>query len=63
MSPQNYMPFNYKFVYIVKVFDFSEKYGLGYLLSNNSAGVCFNDNTQATLKLKDRQLDYIDKNN
>ena len=45
------MPFDFRQVYIVKAFDFSEKYGLGYLLSNNSAGVIFKDNSQAILKL------------
>lgn len=33
-------------VWIKKWVDYSSKYGLGYLLSNNSTGVFFNDSTK-----------------
>ena len=33
-------------VYVKKWVDYSSKYGLGYLLSNGSTGVFFNDNTK-----------------
>jgi polo-like kinase 1 len=30
---------------VKKWVDYSSKYGLGYLLNNGAAGVCFNDST------------------
>lgn len=33
-------------VWIKKWVDYSSKYGLGYLLSNNATGVFFNDSTK-----------------
>ena len=35
--------------WISKWVDYSEKYGLGYQLSDNSVGVLFNDNTRILL--------------
>jgi polo-like kinase 1 len=37
-------------VWIKKWVDYSSKYGLGYLLSNNSTGVFFNDSTKIVLE-------------
>jgi polo-like kinase 1 len=33
-------------VWVQKWIDYSSKYGLGYLLSDNTAGVFFNDSTK-----------------
>jgi polo-like kinase 1 len=33
-------------IHVKKFVDYSSKYGLGYLLSNNSTGVYFNDSTK-----------------
>jgi hypothetical protein len=33
-------------LYITKWIDYSQKYGMGYVLSNGSSGVLFNDNTK-----------------
>lgn len=35
--------------YLIKWMDFSSKYGIGYLLSNNSAGFYFNDGSSLIL--------------
>jgi len=37
-------------VYVKKWVDYSSKYGLGYLLSNGSSGVFFNDSTKIILE-------------
>ncbi len=39
-------------VYVKKWVDYSSKYGLGYLLSNGSSGVFFNDSTKIILDNK-----------
>lgn len=36
-------------VWVKKWVDYSSKYGLGYLLSNNATGVFFNDSTKIIL--------------
>ena len=36
-------------VYVEKWVDYSAKYGLGYLLSDGTSGVVFNDSTRITL--------------
>ena len=38
--------------YVKKWVDYSTKYGLGYLLSNGSTGVYFNDSTKIILEPK-----------
>jgi polo-like kinase 1 len=38
-------------VWVKKWVDYSSKYGLGYLLSNNQTGVFFNDSTKVILDL------------
>lgn len=37
-------------IWVMKWVDYSTKYGLGYLLSNGSTGVFFNDSTKIVLK-------------
>ena len=39
-------------IYVKKWVDYSSKYGLGYLLSNGSSGVFFNDSTKIILDNK-----------
>lgn len=41
--------------------DYSTKYGLGYLLSNGSSGVVFNDTTKIILDPKGSYFEYIYK--
>jgi cell cycle serine/threonine-protein kinase CDC5/MSD2 len=36
-------------IYVSKWVDYSTKYGLGYLLSDGTAGVVFNDSTRITM--------------
>ena len=40
--------------------DYSNKYGLGYLLSNKTMGIYFNDNTKLISDIRqDRQVYYF----
>lgn len=48
-------------IYIKKWVEYSSKYGLGYLLSNGSAGVFFNDCTKIVLDPKKEYFEYIEK--
>lgn len=48
-------------VWVKKWVDYSSKYGLGYLLSNNSTGVFFNDSTKIILDPKGHQFDYLER--
>ncbi len=48
-------------VWIKKWVDYSSKYGLGYLLSNGSSGVFFNDSTKIILDPHGHHFDYIEK--
>ena len=48
-------------VWIKKWVDYSSKYGLGYLLSNGSSGVFFNDSTKIILDPHGHYFDYIEK--
>ena len=43
--------------------DYSTKYGLGYLLSNGSSGVLFNDTTKIILDSKGIYFEYIHRVN
>lgn len=43
-----------------KWIDYSSKYGIGYILSNNSYGVFFNDSTKI-LSLTEEEFYYIEK--
>ena len=46
---------------VVKFVDFSSKYGLGYMLSNGSYGVLFNDSTKIILHSNLFHFDYIER--
>ena len=48
-------------VYVVKWVDYSSKYGLGYLLSNGSSGVFFNDCTKIVLSPNKEIFQYIER--
>ena len=41
--------------------DYSTKYGLGYLLSDGSTGVYFNDSTKIILDKAGENFEYIEK--
>lgn len=49
--------------WISKWVDYSDKYGLGYQLSDNSVGVWFNDFTRVILNGNQESLQYIEKDN
>ena len=46
------------YVSVKKWIDYSSKYGIGYVLSNNSYGVFFNDSTKI-LSLSEEEFYYI----
>jgi len=48
-------------VWVKKWVDYSTKYGLGYMLSNNAFGVFFNDSTKIILEPKGDYFDYIER--
>lgn len=48
--------------WISKWVDYSDKYGLGYQLCDNSVGVLFNDSTRLIMYDDGDSLQYIDKN-
>lgn len=48
-------------VYVKKWVDYSTKYGLGYLLSNGSSGVFFNDCTKLILDPTKEYFEYIER--
>jgi polo-like kinase 1 len=45
---------------VKKWIDYSSKYGIGYILSNNSYGVFFNDSTKI-LATAEEEFYYIEK--
>lgn len=47
--------------WVKKWVDYSSKYGLGYLLSNNSTGVFFNDSSKIVLDSKGVNFNYIER--
>lgn len=47
--------------FVSKWVDYSTKYGLGYLLSNGTAGVVFNDSTRITLEGDGSKFEYMEK--
>ena len=49
-------------VWILKLVDFSEKFGVGYLLSNGIIGVLFNDLTKLCIDPNNYDLDYFELN-
>ena len=48
-------------LHVKKWVDYSTKYGLGYLLSDGSTGVYFNDSTKMILDSKGEMVDYIER--
>lgn len=51
------------FVWISKWVDYTDKYGVGYQLCDNSIGVLFNDLTHMILLADGKTLQYINRNN
>lgn len=51
------------FVWISKWVDYTDKYGVGYQLCENSIGVYFNDITHLVLLADGKTLQFIDRNN
>ena len=49
-------------IYVKKWVDYSSKYGLGYLLSNGSSGVFFNDSTKIILEPSKKYFEYFERN-
>eukprot|EP00051_Salpingoeca_urceolata_P002091 m.329 g.329 ORF g.329 m.329 type:complete len:619 (+) comp118_c0_seq1:411-2267(+) len=47
--------------WISKWVDYSNKYGLGYQLSNSSVGVLFNDSTKMVLAADQRHIESVDR--
>jgi polo-like kinase 1 len=48
-------------VWVKKWVDYSSKYGLGYILSNGSTGVFFNDSTKIILRQGEPTFHYIER--
>jgi len=48
-------------VWVSKWIDYSSKYGLGYLLSDNAAGVFFNDSTKIVVAQNDVMFYYYER--
>lgn len=48
-------------VFVKKWIDYSSKYGLGYLLSNGSTGVFFNDSTKIVAHPKYTYFEYMER--
>lgn len=48
-------------VWICKWVDYSDKYGFGYHLSDDSIGVSFNDHTKIALLSDAKSMHYIDR--
>uniref|UniRef100_A0A915B2S8 Serine/threonine-protein kinase PLK n=2 Tax=Parascaris univalens TaxID=6257 RepID=A0A915B2S8_PARUN len=49
--------------WVSKWVDYSDKYGLGYQLCDNSVGVVFNDNTKLVLDAAGEQVQYTERDN
>jgi len=49
--------------WISKWVDYSDKYGIGYNLSDGSVGVLFNDATRLLMNENEKNMQYIDKHN
>ncbi|KAI3384445.1 hypothetical protein SNEBB_001280 [Seison nebaliae] len=50
------------FLWVAKWVDYSDKYGLGYALCDDSVGVLFNDSTRLILTPDGESLQYIQRN-
>lgn len=48
-------------MHVKKWVDYSSKYGLGYLLSDGSTGVYFNDSTKIILDRNNKIFEYYEK--
>ena len=48
-------------VFVKKWVDYSSKYGLGYLLSDGTTGVYFNDSSKIIIDSANEKIDYIGK--
>lgn len=48
-------------IHVKKWVDYSTKYGLGYLLSDGSTGVYFNDSTKIIMDKNGENFEYIEK--
>lgn len=48
-------------IHVKKWVDYSTKYGLGYLLSDGSTGVYFNDSTKIIIEKDGENFEYIEK--
>jgi len=48
-------------IWVKKWVDYSSKYGLGYLLSNGTTGVFFNDSTKIILDPKGSTFEYMER--
>jgi len=48
-------------VWVKKWVDYSSKYGLGYLLSNSSTGVFFNDSTKIMISGDGQSFSYFER--
>eukprot|EP00116_Pleurobrachia_bachei_P014540 sb/3474802/ len=55
-------PMSAPLIWVSKWVDYSDKYGLGYQLSNNTSGVIYNDMTRLLLAADEESLQYIDRN-
>jgi polo-like kinase 1 len=53
--------FTHSEIHVKKWVDYSNKYGLGYLLSDGSTGVYFNDSTKIILDRNFSTFEYIEK--
>jgi polo-like kinase 1 len=49
-------------VWVKKWVDYSSKYGIGYILSNGSAGVFFNDSTKILIEPGSSYFYYMERN-
>lgn len=47
--------------YVHKYVDYSQKYGIGYSLTNGCTGAAFNDNSYIVLRPDQIQLNYFEK--
>ena len=48
-------------VFVKKWVDYSSKYGLGYLLSDGTTGIYFNDNSKILVDHYNNKIDYVSK--
>lgn len=48
-------------LWVAKYVDYTSKYGMGYILSNGSAGVYFNDSTKAVAAPDDACFEYLER--